>query len=70
MMHDSLVITLLKSVKTFDVRCDNPSHRVCHGYRKTHRFSKMGSVGTGTVVDFSTPQHTVYPYCSIVGMYG
>jgi hypothetical protein len=27
-MHDSLVITSLKSVKTFDVRCDNPSQGV------------------------------------------
>ena len=43
-------------------------HRVPHGYRKTHGFSKMGSMGTGTVVDFATPRHTAYPYHGITGM--
>jgi len=42
--------------------------RVRHGYGKTHRFSKTGSAGTGTVVDFSTPWHTAYLYRSIAGM--
>ena len=41
-----------------------------HGYGKTRGFSKTGSVGMGTVVDFSTPQHTAYPYHGITGMYG
>jgi hypothetical protein len=43
--------------------------RVRHGYGKTRGFSKMGSAGTGTVVDFGTPWHTVYPYCGIAGMH-
>ena len=42
--------------------------RVQYRYRKTYRFSKMGSVGMGMVVDFGTPWHTAYPYCSITGM--
>src|SRR5882762_5496170 len=42
-------------------------NRVRHGYGKTRGFSKMGSAGTGTVVDFGTPRHTVYPYRGIVG---
>ena len=44
--------------------------RDMHGYRKTRGFSKMGSAGTGTVVDFGTPRHTTYPYHGIAGMYG
>jgi hypothetical protein len=41
---------------------------VWHRYRKTSGFSKTGSTGMGTVVDFGTLWHTLYPYCSIVGM--
>ena len=41
-----------------------------HGYGKTRGFSKTGSAGTGTVVDFGTPRHTAYPYRGIAGMYG
>jgi hypothetical protein len=44
--------------------------RVRHGYGKTRGFSKTGSAGTGTVVDFGTPWHTVYPYRGIAGMHG
>ena len=44
--------------------------RVQHGYRKTCRFSKTGSVGKGKVVDLSTPCHTVYLYHGIMGMHG
>ena len=44
--------------------------RVQHEYRNTHSVSKTGSTGTGTVVDFGTPQHTVYLYHRFVGMYG
>jgi len=28
----------------------------------------MGTVGTGSVVSFSTPQYTIYLYCSVMGM--
>src|SRR5882672_9004879 len=42
--------------------------RVCHGYGKTRGFSKTGSAGTGTVVDFGTSRHTVYPYRGITGI--
>src|SRR6266481_1298982 len=42
--------------------------RVCHGYGKTRGFSKTGSAGTGTVVDFGTPRHTAYPYRGITGI--
>src|ERR1700742_4553872 len=30
----------------------------------------MGNAGMGTVFDFGTPQHTPYPYHSVMGMYG
>jgi len=33
--------------------------RLLHGYRKTHRFSKMGNMDMGTVLGFGTPWHTV-----------
>jgi len=39
-------------------------------YGKTHGFEVTGFAGTGTVVDFGTPWHTVYPYRSIAGTYG
>ena len=42
--------------------------RVAHGYGFTHGASKTGTVGTGMVLDFSTPQHTVYPYCGVAGI--
>ena len=50
--------------------CSLNLHRVRHGYGKTRRFSKTGSAGTGTVVDFGTPWHTAYPYHGITGMHG
>ena len=43
---------------------------VCHGYCKTCRYEVMGFEGMGTVVNFSTPQHTAYLYHSIAGMDG
>jgi hypothetical protein len=43
-------------------------HRDCHGYGKTHGFEVTGLAGMGTVVDFSTPRHTVYPYRGIAGI--
>jgi hypothetical protein len=39
-----------------------PLARVWHGYRKTRGVSKTGNAGMGTVCDFGTPQHTMYPY--------
>jgi hypothetical protein len=42
--------------------------RVLHGYGFTHGASKTGTAGTGTVLDFSTPWHTMYPYHGIVGI--
>ena len=42
--------------------------RDCHRYGKTCGFEVMGFVGTGTVVNFSTPRHTIYPYHSIAGI--
>jgi hypothetical protein len=30
----------------------------------------MGSVGTGTVLVFGTPQHTVYLYRGVAGIHG
>ena len=42
--------------------------RACHGYGNTHGDRVMGTTGTGTVSDFSTPRHTAYPYCGITGM--
>ena len=42
--------------------------RVRHRYGKTCRFSKMGSAGMGTVVDFGTLWHTMYLYRGITGM--
>ena len=36
--------------------------RVPHGYGNTRGVSKTGNTGTGTVVDFGTPRHTVYLY--------
>ena len=44
--------------------------RVPHGYRFTRSASKTGTVGTGTVLDFRTPQHTVYPYRGVTGIHG
>ena len=36
--------------------------RDCHRYGKTRGFEVMGLASMGTVVDFGTLQHTVYPY--------
>ena len=44
--------------------------RVGHGYRKTRGYLVMGVTGTGTVVDFGTPQHTAYLYRSVTGIHG
>ena len=44
--------------------------RDVHGYRFTRGASKTGTAGTGTVLGFSTPQHTVYPYCGVTGIHG
>ena len=39
-----------------------------HGYKKTCGFEVMGFAGIGMVVDLGTLQHTVYPYCGILGI--
>ena len=44
--------------------------RLGHGYGKTRGFSKTGSAGTGTVVDFGTPWHTMTRTHGIAGMHG
>jgi len=44
--------------------------RVLHRYGNTRSVSKMGNTGTGTVVDFGTPQHTAYLYCGVMGIHG
>jgi hypothetical protein len=44
--------------------------RVGHGFGKTRGFGVTGSAGTGTVVNFDTPQHTAYPYRGVAGMHG
>jgi len=46
------------------------STRADHRYRFTHGDSKMGTAGTGTVLDSDTPQHTVYPYRGVAGFHG
>jgi hypothetical protein len=53
----------------FQIRLDLTSgSRDCHGYRKTCGLEVTGLAGTGTVVDFGTPQHTAYPYRGIAGI--
>ena len=42
--------------------------KVRHGYRKTHSDWVTGIMGTGMVLGFDTPQHTVYPYHGITGI--
>jgi hypothetical protein len=44
--------------------------RVSHGYGNTRGVSKTGTVGTGTVVDFGTPQHTTTRTCGVAGIHG
>ena len=46
------------------------SIRVAHGYGFTRGASKTGTAGTGTVLDFSTPQYTAYPYRGVAGIHG
>jgi hypothetical protein len=42
--------------------------RVRHGYGKTRGDLVTGITGTGTVLGFGTPRHTVYPYHGITGI--
>ena len=44
--------------------------RVGHGYGKTCRFSKTGSAGTGTGMDFGNPRHTATCTRGITGIHG
>ena len=50
--------------------CDEVIDRVAHGYGFTRGASNTGTVGTGTVLDFSTPQYTAYLYCGVAGIHG
>ena len=43
---------------------------VYHGLPKTRGVSETGHVGTGTVLDFGTLQHTVYPCRGVAGICG
>ena len=45
-------------------------NRVSHGYGFTRGASETGTAGTGTVLDFGTPRHTVYPYHGVTGIHG
>ena len=42
--------------------------KVMHRYRNTCGVSKMSNMGMGMLLNFNTLQHTVYPYCGIVGV--
>jgi len=44
--------------------------RVYHGLPKTRGVSETGHTGSGTVLDFGTLQHTVYPCRSVAGIHG
>ena len=48
------------------ILCKYLACSVYHGLPKTHVVSKMGHAGMGTLVHFGTPQHTVYPDCSVM----
>jgi hypothetical protein len=43
---------------------------VYHGLPETRGVSEMGHAGTGTVLDFGTPRHTVYPCRGVAGIHG
>ena len=43
--------------------------KVDHRLPKTCSVSETGHAGSGTVLDFGTPQHTMYPYCSVAGIH-
>ena len=45
----------------------NSIFRVCHGYNNTRSDRVTGSMGTGTVLDFDTPRHTVTHTSGIAG---
>jgi len=45
-------------------------YRVRHGYGNTRSDRVTGTTGTGTVLVFGTPRHTVYPYHGITGIHG
>jgi hypothetical protein len=44
--------------------------RVPHGYGNTRGVSKTGTAGTGTVVDFGTPQYTATRTRGVAGIHG
>ena len=45
-----------------------PINRVWPRYGNTHGDWVTGTTGTGTVLVFGTPRHTVYPYHGITGI--
>jgi hypothetical protein len=52
---------------------DNTSpsvRRVEHGYGNTRGVSETGTAGTGTVVDFDTPQYTATRTRGVAGIHG
>ena len=44
--------------------------RVYHGLPETRGVSETGHAGSGTVLDFGTPRHTVYPCHGVAGIRG
>ena len=44
--------------------------KVYYGLPVTHGVSETGHMGLGMVLHFGTPQHTMYLYCSVVGIHG
>ena len=44
--------------------------RVEHGYGNTRGVSETGTAGTGTVVDFDTPQYTATRTRGVAGIHG
>ena len=67
--HHAKLCSLNQTFVTVHAQSRHPEKlRIVHGYGFTHGASKTGTAGTGTVLDFSTPQHTVYPYRGVAGI--
>jgi hypothetical protein len=58
----------LDSCSTMAIIAEFILDRVRHGYGKTRGDRVTGITGTGTVLGFGTPRHTVYPYHGITGI--
>jgi hypothetical protein len=61
-----------KFSKPLTINCNNQGAiaRVRHGYRNTRGDRVTGSAGTGTVLDFDTPRHTVTRTRGTAGTHG